>query len=106
MYRPHLKGKENRMLLLSRHKSESIMVGNDVEIFVIDIHGGRVRLGIKAPKDIPVHRREIFDAIERSRKNNERKGKFLKWKISKYFNGADKQETNTTGKKKKYRGAM
>lgn len=96
------------MLLLSRHKNESIMVGNDVEIFIIDIHGGRVRLGIKAPKDIPVHRREIFDAIERNKgnSNNEREEKCLKWKISKYFNRADKEEANTRAKRKKYRGAI
>ena len=94
------------MLLLSRHKNESIMVGNDVEIFVIDIQGGRVRLGIKAPRNIPVHRREIFDAIERGRENKEKEGNFLKWKINRYYSEADTQRTNTTDKRKKYRGAM
>lgn len=94
------------MLLLSRHKNESIMVGNDVEIFIVDIQNGRVRLGIKAPRNIPVHRREIFDAIERDNENNEKEGKCLKWKIRRYLHDSDKEETNTTDKRKKYRGAM
>ena len=55
------------MLVLSRRKDESIVVGQDVEIRVIDIRGHQVRLGIVAPKSIPVHRREIFDAIHNSR---------------------------------------
>jgi len=57
------------MLLLSRRKKESIMVGEDVEVFIVEIHGNKVRLGINAPKNIPVHRREIYDAIEREKKN-------------------------------------
>ncbi len=56
------------MLVLSRQKDESIMVGDNVEITIVDIRGGRVRLGITAPKDIPVHRREIYDAIQNQRK--------------------------------------
>ncbi|MCK5612433.1 carbon storage regulator CsrA [Candidatus Pacearchaeota archaeon] len=51
------------MLVLSRHKEESIMVG-DVEVKIIDIRGDKVRLGITAPRDIPVHRREVYDAIQ------------------------------------------
>lgn len=55
------------MLVLSRCKEESIMVGEDVEITIIDICGKKVRLGITAPKNIPVHRREIFEAIHREK---------------------------------------
>lgn len=51
------------MLVLSRAKSESIMIGDSVEVKVVDIRGSRVRLGITAPKGISVHRREIFEAI-------------------------------------------
>lgn len=52
------------MLVLSRKKDESIMI-DDVEVFIIDIKGDRVRLGIEAPKNVTVHRREIYDAIQR-----------------------------------------
>ena len=53
------------MLVLSRFKNESIMIG-DVEVFIVDIKGDRVRVGIEAPKDVPVHRREIYDIIHKS----------------------------------------
>lgn len=56
------------MLVLSRQKDESIMIGDDVEIIIVDVRGDKVRLGIKAPKNIPVHRREIYDAIQREKK--------------------------------------
>ena len=55
------------MLILSRRKDESIMIGEDVELIVVEVRGDRVRLGIAAPKDVPVHRREIYDAIKRER---------------------------------------
>lgn len=54
------------MLVLSRKKNESIIIGKDIEITVVDIQGDQVRLGIKAPKDIAVHRREIFLEIEKA----------------------------------------
>ena len=53
------------MLVLSRHRDESIMIGDDVVITIVDIRGDKVRLGIDAPKDIPVHRREVYAAIQR-----------------------------------------
>ena len=55
------------MLVLTRQKDESIMIGDDVEIIIVDVRGNKVRLGITAPKCIPVHRREIYDAIQRER---------------------------------------
>ena len=55
------------MLVLSRQRDESIMIGDDVEIIIVDVRGDKVRLGITAPKDIPVHRREIYDAIQREK---------------------------------------
>ena len=55
------------MLVLSRQRDESIMIGDDVEIIIVDVRGDKVRLGITAPKDIPVHRREIYDAIKREK---------------------------------------
>ena len=55
------------MLVLSRQRDESIMIGDNVEITIVDVRGDKVRLGITAPKEIPVHRREIFDAIQREK---------------------------------------
>lgn len=56
------------MLVLSRKKNESIMIGGGIVITVIDIRGDKVRLGIEAPIDVPVHRREVWDAIQRAEK--------------------------------------
>jgi len=59
------------MLVLSRHRDESIMIGDDVVITIVDIRGDKVRLGIQAPSDIPVHRQEVYEAIKReNRKAN------------------------------------
>lgn len=51
------------MLVLSRKKNESIVINNDIVITVVEIRGDKVRLGIAAPKDVPVHREEVFQAI-------------------------------------------
>lgn len=53
------------MLVLSRHRDESIMIGENIVITVVDIRGDKVRLGIEAPQEIPVHRQEVYDAIKR-----------------------------------------
>ena len=53
------------MLVLSRHRDECIMIGDDVVVTIVDIRGDKVRLGIEAPTDIPVHRREVYEAIKR-----------------------------------------
>jgi carbon storage regulator len=53
------------MLVLSRKKNESIVIGDDITIVVVEIRGDKVRLGVEAPKEVPVHRREVFDAIHR-----------------------------------------
>ncbi len=53
------------MLVLSRQRDESIMIGDNIVITVVDIRGDKVRLGIDAPTEIPVHRQEIYDAIQR-----------------------------------------
>ena len=58
------------MLVLSRQRDESIMIGDDVEIIIVDVRGDKVRLGITAPKSIAVHRREIYDAIQREKADN------------------------------------
>ena len=56
------------MLVLSRQKDESIMIGDDVKITIVDVRGDKVRLGISAPKEIPVHRIEIYEAIQREKR--------------------------------------
>jgi len=53
------------MLVLSRHRDESIMIGDDVVVTIVDIRGDKVRLGIAAPQHIPVHRQEVYEAIQR-----------------------------------------
>ena len=53
------------MLVLSRHRDESIIIGDDIKITVVDIRGDKVRLGINAPVEIPVHRQEVYEAIQR-----------------------------------------
>ncbi len=52
------------MLVLSRRRDETIMIGDEVEITVVDIRGDTVRLGINAPRNVSVHRKEIYDAIQ------------------------------------------
>lgn len=52
------------MLVLSRRKDETIMIGDSVEITVVDVRGDTVRLGITAPRSVSVHRKEIYDAIQ------------------------------------------
>ena len=53
------------MLVLSRQRDETIMIGDDIEVTVVDIRGDKVRLGISAPKEIAVHRKEVYEAIKR-----------------------------------------
>lgn len=51
------------MLVLSRKKNESLVIDNCITVVVVEIRGDKVRLGIEAPIDVPVHRREVYDAI-------------------------------------------
>jgi carbon storage regulator len=53
------------MLVLSRKKDEKIVIGDNISIMVVEIRGDKVRLGIDAPRDVSVHRREVYDAIKR-----------------------------------------
>ncbi|TWT37667.1 hypothetical protein KOR34_26270 [Posidoniimonas corsicana] len=54
------------MLVLSRKKNESIVINDDITIVVVEIRGDKVRLGVEAPKEVPVHRNEVYEAIRRS----------------------------------------
>jgi carbon storage regulator len=62
------------MLVLSRQKDESIMIGDNIKITIVDVRGAKVRLGITAPKEVPVHRIEVYEAIQRE-KNQQRGNK-------------------------------
>ena len=53
------------MLVLSRQRDESIMIGDTIVVTIVDIRGDKVRLGINAPPEIPVHRQEVYEAIQR-----------------------------------------
>lgn len=53
------------MLVLSRHRDESIIIGDNIVVTIVDIRGDKVRLGINAPSEIPVHRQEVYEAIQR-----------------------------------------
>jgi carbon storage regulator len=54
------------MLVLSRKVNETIIINDNIVITVVDIRGDKVRLGIEAPKEVPVHRQEVYDAIKRA----------------------------------------
>ncbi|MDI6874891.1 MAG: carbon storage regulator CsrA [Actinomycetota bacterium] len=54
------------MLVLTRKIMESVVIGDDIEVFILEIKGDRVRLGIKAPREVSVHRREIYEEITRA----------------------------------------
>lgn len=53
------------MLVLSRKKNESIVINNDIRVVIVEIRGDKVRLGVEAPPEVPVHRHEIYEAIKR-----------------------------------------
>jgi carbon storage regulator len=55
------------MLVLSRKKNESIVINNDIRIVVVEIRGDKVRLGVEAPREVPVHRHEVYEAIQNAR---------------------------------------
>ena len=59
------------MLILTRRISESIIIGNDVKITVLGVKGNQVRLGIDAPKDLSVHREEIYERIKHEKKDDD-----------------------------------
>ena len=59
------------MLVLSRKKNESIIINNEITIVVVEIRGDKVRLGVEAPKEVPVHRREVYEAIRRHERTGE-----------------------------------
>jgi carbon storage regulator len=59
------------MLVLSRKKNESIVINNDIRIVVVEIRGDKVRLGVEAPREVPVHRHEVYEAIQNAQPQTE-----------------------------------
>lgn len=60
------------MLVLSRSRDETIMIGDDIEITVVDVRGDKVRVGVNAPVHVPVHRKEVYEAIKRENQHASR----------------------------------
>jgi carbon storage regulator len=71
----HLRGVA--MLVLSRKKNESIIINDNITVTVIEIRGDKVRLGIEAPKEVTVHRREVYEAIQNQAKAREPESKAM-----------------------------
>lgn len=64
--------KEPLMLVLSRQRDQSIVIGDNIVVTIVDVRGDKVRLGIEAPGEIPVHRQEVYDAIQRENRQSDR----------------------------------
>lgn len=58
------------MLVLSRKKNESIIIDGEVTITVVEVRGDKVRLGIEAPREVPIHRSEVYEAIQRAQQQS------------------------------------
>ena len=59
------------MLILTRKVGETLMIGDEIEVTILSLKGNQVRIGVNAPKDVPVHREEIYDRIKRERQGDE-----------------------------------
>jgi carbon storage regulator len=58
------------MLILTRRIGETLMIGNDITVTVVGVKGNQIRLGIQAPKDVPVHREEIYERVLEEKKKD------------------------------------
>jgi carbon storage regulator len=62
------------MLVLSRHRDETVCIGDEIRVLIVDIRGDKVRLGIEAPVNLPVHRLEIYERLVQERKDEPKQG--------------------------------
>lgn len=60
------------MLVLSRYKDQSIYIGDDIVVTIVDVRGDRIRLGVEAPANVPVHRQEIYEQIQHEKESGDR----------------------------------
>lgn len=81
------------MLVLSRQRNETIMIGDDIEITIVDVRGDKVRLGITAPPHIAVHRKEVYEAIRRNKLANQ-SGDGQSSSVESFANRRNKKEEN------------
>ena len=56
------------MLALSRKKGEALVVGNNIEITILEVKGDQIKIGIKAPKEVPIYRKEVYEQIQQANK--------------------------------------
>jgi carbon storage regulator len=77
------------MLILSRKLNEQIVIGDGIVVTVVAIRGGHVRLGIEAPNDVPVHRKEVYEALRKQ--SDQRKAKALGEKTEQSGNPGDER---------------
>ena len=82
------------MLVLSRKLNESIMIGDDIELVVVDIKYDQVKLGINAPKHIPVHRKEVYEDIQRENMIASKVGKEIVDKATKKYSSSGKKNNH------------
>lgn len=90
------------MLVLSRHKDETIIIGDNIEVTVVDIKGDQVRLGIVAPRDVAVHRKEVYEAIQKENISAAKLGGMDLGKLGKLFpNVKPKKDSDEKNKPEK-----
>ncbi len=88
------------MLVLSRQRDETIMIGDDVEITVVDIRGDKVRLGITAPPQIAVHRKEVYEAIRKEKEASGQIQEGQKPKVESLANRKDRPSKSAAASEK------
>ncbi|MGE5398723.1 MAG: carbon storage regulator CsrA [Chitinophagales bacterium] len=79
------------MLVLTRKKNESLIIGDDIEIVVVDIQGDQIRIGINAPRSVPVYRKEVFDEITEANRQASVAAKGLEGLMKAVKNPEDKE---------------